>query len=388
MSKSRKNLLVNGALITGTLGAALYCFREVDYELFLREWGSINWAVLLILFPINLFHYILRAVRWNFFLQSSYSLPARFDALMVGNLANFILPFRLGEFVRAYALSRDKAGEAFASIFCERFFDLVIVLLTFGGMLAIGSNYDPNLSLVVWSMMGLAIAIFIAILSAVLLPTVYGYLLAWAFLFALRLTALGHFQRFEKTQSLGQEGEGQVSANVTVDKTQFSDKYAQLEHNFRNLPDGSVLYKLIRVIFLFANDFLHGVQVIKTPSKLAMLILLSVLVWFANYLFLACSLPLVGYDFSLTAGALLCSTIALAVALPSAPGFIGSYQLGCSLGFVAAGFDVNKALVYSIVTHLFHYLFTLSLGLYSMTKMDFALSLSSLGKLRSSSVKD
>src|SRR5258706_7470167 len=54
----------------------------------------------------------LRALRWRSLIQSPKRLGvgALFSATMIGFMANNVLPFRLGEFVRPWALSRRVGG--------------------------------------------------------------------------------------------------------------------------------------------------------------------------------------------------------------------------------------------------------------------------------------
>ena len=44
--------------------------------------------------------------------------------------------------------------------------------------------------------------------------------------------------------------------------------------------------------------------------------------------------------------------VAIAVSVPSAPGYIGAFQLGCVLGLAIFGIPESEAIAYSIVLHL------------------------------------
>lgn len=79
--------------------------------------------------------FLIRALRWKVLLEpvrADTSLGSRFAAVSIGFMANNVLPARVGEFARAYALSRMEplsASAAFGSLVVERFLDGVILLL-------------------------------------------------------------------------------------------------------------------------------------------------------------------------------------------------------------------------------------------------------------------
>jgi uncharacterized protein (TIRG00374 family) len=79
--------------------------------------------------------FLIRALRWKVLLapvRLDTSLRSRFAGVSIGFMANNILPARVGEFARAYALSRLEpvsATAAFGTLVVERFMDGVILLL-------------------------------------------------------------------------------------------------------------------------------------------------------------------------------------------------------------------------------------------------------------------
>jgi len=68
----------------------------------------------------------------------------------------------------------------------------------------------------------------------------------------------------------------------------------------------------------------------------------------------------------LRGGLVLSTQVAIAVTVPSAPGFIGAFQLGCVLGLRIFGVPESPALAYSIVIHLTQFVGCIAAGLYSM----------------------
>ncbi len=79
--------------------------------------------------------FAIRALRWKVLLapvKPDTTFRSRFASVSIGFMANNVLPARVGEFARAYALSRLEpvsAGAAFGSLVVERFMDGVVLLL-------------------------------------------------------------------------------------------------------------------------------------------------------------------------------------------------------------------------------------------------------------------
>lgn len=74
-----------------------------------------------------------RSWRWTYLLRPVEAVPARrlFSVVVIGYLGNNIYPFRVGELLRAYLLRRQEgisAGAGLATIFLERVFDGLTIL--------------------------------------------------------------------------------------------------------------------------------------------------------------------------------------------------------------------------------------------------------------------
>lgn len=78
--------------------------------------------------------FLLRAYRWQQFVKPIRPLPFRpfFSATLIGFMINDVLPLRLGEFVRAYALAHltgVRMSTAFATSVLERVWDTIAVAI-------------------------------------------------------------------------------------------------------------------------------------------------------------------------------------------------------------------------------------------------------------------
>ncbi len=131
----------NIRLITGILISALCIYlalRNVDAG---KMWLAFQTADYRYLFPsvfaLFLSHF-LRALRWRYFLDPIRRIDtgSLFSSLMIGYAANSFMPAHLGEFLRAYVLSKKRCiamGRVFATIVVERMIDMfsLIALLLF-----------------------------------------------------------------------------------------------------------------------------------------------------------------------------------------------------------------------------------------------------------------
>ncbi|UCE67057.1 MAG: flippase-like domain-containing protein [Candidatus Zixiibacteriota bacterium] len=102
----------------------LYSLKKADYI-----WIFPNMAIVILTM-------IIRSVRWRYLLQNikQFGIKRLFPSVMIGFMANNVLPARLGEFIRAYSLG-IKSGESRSSIFAtvviERIFDSLALLAIF-----------------------------------------------------------------------------------------------------------------------------------------------------------------------------------------------------------------------------------------------------------------
>src|SRR5262249_48798339 len=111
----------------------------------------------------------LTAVRWQLLLRpvKRVGVHRLFGITMIGFMANNVLPARLGEFVRAYALGRSEAlppSLPFATIVIERIFDgFTLLLFLLGGL----SFLRPSRTLL-WAA-GLTCALYLGVLVALVI---------------------------------------------------------------------------------------------------------------------------------------------------------------------------------------------------------------------------
>jgi len=297
---------------------------SVEWSAVLLHLGRIHLWAFIPVTAVLLLGFAIRTVRWRYLLPPGerVSFKRLFDAIMVGVFATYVLPLRAGEFVRPFYLSRySRYGFAtgFVSVVVERFFDLAMVLGAFGVMIF----YVPTLP----DWVGKGAQIFFIMALAILVLLVLG-----AFLPAQLRRCYAFLGGF-------------------------------LPGNLRSFGQ-----KLL-------DECLDGVVVLKSGSNLFKVVGLSLLLWlecfFTHWVFFF----FFGiYNADPWLAVALAVIIALAVAAPSAPAFIGVYQVACLAGFALFGLDKELGLAFSIVTHVYQYLLVVVYGFYVLLRDNLRLS--------------
>jgi uncharacterized protein (TIRG00374 family) len=112
-------------------------FRKVDFQQLGASLSSVDYTYLAVAIAVFLTTFIIRTARWQVLLSPAKQLPfgRLFSVVFIGYMANNVLPARLGEFVRAYVLSKKEGVRkttTLATIFIERIFDGLSLLFILG----------------------------------------------------------------------------------------------------------------------------------------------------------------------------------------------------------------------------------------------------------------
>lgn len=138
--KEIQKKIIRYVIAIALIVVALYItLKDID---FYRLWLYIKnadylWVIISI--PIMIISHWVRAFRWQTMLKPvapKSSVWNLFSAVMIGYAANNVLP-RGGELLRPYVYSRREKSSystAFATIVVERFIDIIILALMFGGV--------------------------------------------------------------------------------------------------------------------------------------------------------------------------------------------------------------------------------------------------------------
>jgi len=319
----------NGKAVVGILLSVIllwWTLRGEDPAAILREIGQADpWLFLLAVIVATL-GLVPRAIRWGILLRpvaDDIPFRSRFAATSIGFAANNLLPARVGEFARAFSLgrlSRVPTAAAFGSLVIERVLDaLVVVALLFAVMAMPGF---PSIAHTGIDLQSAAIVMVVAmgmvglvLFSLVAAPARSSVVIGW---FARRL----------------------------------------LPPSFR------------RPVLDALQSFLDGIAVLRDPR----LFLISVAWAIGQWLFLAVSFWLAFRAFGIheagfAAAIFLQSLIALAVALPSAPGFFGPYQAAAKLGLGLWAVPSEKVAAFAIGFHIGGFIPVTLIGVYFLWRM-------------------
>lgn len=260
----------------------------------------------------------LRALRWRPLLRPVHPgsrFHPRFAATCIGFMANNLLPARVGEFARAYALSRlepVRASASFGSLVVERIFDGLTVV----GLLLVSLAWPTFPEFSGRDFTGAA--------------TVVGLVLVAAFAFLLLM----------------------VAAPV---------RSVSLFHG----TIGRVLPKSVaRPIGDALRAFLGGVAAIRDWRLVLVATLWSLVIWGAGAVAFWIGFQAFGLDVPFVGAVFLQSVIALAVSLPSAPGFFGLFEAGARVGLVEVwGVESARAVAFALGFHIAGFIPVTALGL-------------------------
>ena len=298
-----------------------YLFAKLDWQEVGQHLKEMNpWAIpplLAVFVPIIW----MRAMRWRLILpnRDQLSTPRLMDATIIGFFASFVLPLRAGEIVRPWVLSRWQPvtfSAGLASIMIERLADSVC-LLTLLLLCLTQLTEVPPVILAGAQALGILTGVLIAIIIA-------SYLLPG------RMESVFHW---------------------------FSDRLI-----------GKFAPAIAAKINGMITEFFVGLRVINSAWQLIGVMLWSfamwllVAGWYQGLLWAFGSYP------SFWVGMMLNVMIALAVAAPSAPGFVGTFQVGCILALSTVygsvyGYSKEFAVAYSVVGHLMQMVFNVGAGL-------------------------
>jgi len=242
-----------------------------------------------------------RTWRWHYMLRALKPIPLGrlFPVVCIGYMGNNIYPARIGELLRAYVLKRKEEvaiGASLATILVERIFDGVIMLL--------------------FVFVGLPLAPFI--------PDEWRrFVILFSLLF---FGALGVFFLLAASPR-----RAQAVYNWVIDRL--------LPERFREPVRG------------FADRFMQGLYFLRSGRDVTMIFVTSLVVWLAEtgkYWFV-----MHAFDFEVSFFVLMLmnGVVNLFTTIPSAPGYLGTFDEPGIEVLKAFGVDANIAGAYTLVLH-------------------------------------
>jgi hypothetical protein len=299
-----------------------FAVRKVDWAEAGTALATARYWYVLPMLAVSIWSLYIRAQRWRILLRplGNPAMRTLFAATNIGFMANMVLPLRMGEVIRPLLVSqkeREPLGGILATIVLERIFDMFTILFLFG-----------------------VAASTVAVSDAV---SQWGYRL---FGLAMAVAAVVAFIRWRERQALG-----------------------LLAWGLRPLPP-----KIAQPIEQFFRGFVQALEILDSPLTFVQVLGWSLYLWLvisSTYLF-----GVLAFDMSvplLVGSVAIMAVIAIAVSAPSAPGYIGAFQLGCTLALGIFGVSQSQAIAYSIVLHVTQFVATVGAGLYSLAREGMSL---------------
>lgn len=319
---------------TVAIGISALCvwlsMREVDLARVAESLRNANYLGFAAVMAITLFAFWVRAIRWRLLLPVDRAVASGslFSATMIGFMANNVLPFRLGEFVRPWVLARrEKLSKsmALATIVVERAIDMLTLLAIFGAALLVSpiAENTPAGRLVQG---GARILLVLAV--------------------ALTLFVV-----------VAERNRGFARALLGLCPAGLRDRASRL-----------------------LDRFLDGFALFRDLGRLVQVFVLS----FAMFLSFAVALWITGWSLGIAlpwyAGLVMLVVTAIGIMVPAAPGYVGTLNVACTAGLALYGVGKTPASAYGWFYFFSQWLPITAVGLWFLNREG--LSLQTLGHVQ------
>lgn len=313
--KTFLTILISGVFLT----LAVWNFNSRE---FMNAVGNMNPLYFFPALSFYLLSFLFRTIRWRVMLRSVKPITHRsvFSYIVIGYMANNLLPARLGEIVRAYVTGkreRMSRSSVFASVVLERLFDgLTILIILLVLMFAAGVDR--------------------------------GWLryMAWG-ASALFLGGLGFFF------ALAYQRERAISMTESV---------------VRCLPD-RIAEKVMHIL----RRFTAGLVLLREPRDFFISFIISFIVWTCEVMVYYIYLKAFGIDVPFIAALLALVVVNLSSLIPSSPSYIGVFQYACVKSLQVFGVGSTTALAWSVAIHSTQIIPITLLGLFILSRMGLSM---------------
>jgi len=259
-----------------------------------------------------------RVWRWHYLLRRIKPIPTKrmWPAVVIGYMGNNVYPFRAGEVIRAYVLKRNEqvpVSASIATVLVERIFDGLVMLI----FVLVALPTVPNLPLwlkqtVIYASLLFSIALLVLVIWAIkpaLAQTVYSF-------FIHRLVP----QKFQDP------------------------------------------------LLSMADNFTHGLGSLRSFTDVVMVFMTSIVIWLLETVKYWFVMHAFNFTVSFFALMLMNGVVNLATTLPSAPGYIGTFDGPGIEVLKVFGVDPIIATGYTLVLHAALWLPITLLGFWYMAK--------------------
>lgn len=307
---------VPGFLLSFIAIFALIKFVPVDQAMDLLKTTPFSYYLLAALF--TLVFLLVRTLGWRALLSYRPTYKNTFMKLCLGYFINNIFPFRLGEISRAVFMGASlkvNPGQILSSIFIERIFDLIIL----------------------------------AFFLLIMLPYVVG--MAWI-----------------KTTAWFILGIMVISLIILFFVIRNSKPFENLLSRI-----GKKSNLLAKMIVPFILSLLEGFKTLRNPKQFAAGFFGVFASWLVSFVQFSLFLFILTGTSEWWWGAFANATLALGVALPSAPAGLGIYESSIVAGLKLFNIDESIALAFALIMHVSQFVLIGILGIYALSRDGYSL---------------
>jgi glycosyltransferase 2 family protein len=291
--------------------------RNVNWHEAAAALAAAHYLYVAPIYLVTVWSLYIRAQRWRILLRpvGTPALRTLVDATNIGFMANTLLPLRVGEVIRPVLVSRkekEPLGGILATIVLERIFDMFTILFLFG-------------------------------VSAAVVP-VSDQVRQWGF----RVCGLAAV----------------IGSGIAFVRWQEALALRLLELVLRPVPR-----RFAEPVDHFFRGFIQALEILDSLFTFLQLLGWSLYLWLVIAVIYLLGLLQFDLPVPLLVGSIVVTAlIAIAVSVPSAPGAIGAFQLGCILSLALFQISESRAIAYSIVSQVTQFVAVISAGLYSLTR--------------------
>jgi len=316
---------MNKKVILGILVSAVLVYlsaRGINFQDIVQDFKKIQLSYVVLFIIVAIFMQWLRSYRWGVILQPLEKIDqlSLFSVSSVGFLAIAAIPARIGELARPYLIAKKstiKMSSALGTILVERVLDSFSVL---------------------------AIAVIVLFLTDLPSWMIKSSVLFFLLTLAVFCCIVGLVWRREKALEI---------LNLVLAKLpgKFANKIDELIHRF-----------------------IDGFQIIVNIKLLVYLFFLSASVWLLDVLAIYILLKAFGFTLPVMASFVVMIILIVGIAVPTAPGFIGSWHFSCILALGLFGVAKPEAFSFAIVYHFLSMVIVAVLGVIFLPFNKFSIS--------------
>ena len=317
---NKKNITFLCSMVISVVCLWLF-MRHIEWSLLKKALMEANYWFVIPTTILNLVVYLFRAVRWKGLLAHIKKVPVLnlLSITCIGFMANNVLPARVGEVLRPFLLYKKesvKFSTSMATVIVERIFDMLGLIIFTAVIIALLPDYSEYAHH--------SFSPVPAHQAAGFGGSVIQSLKKWTEVFAVVGVLMV------------------IALFLIVTKPDFFKKILAKLTFFLS-------HTLKDKVFAFYDSFVHGLKILENRTETFRMMGYTLLIWIMCGAEIYC----LGFSFHMqlpfVGACLVAICLALAIALPQAPGFIGVFHIAVLKSLDIFGIHSSAAQSYAIV---------------------------------------